>query len=265
MSWYRKRDATPFDQLPIVGLCFMDGDVVSREIHSPLTAGMKFPLIAFPSGVTCEVWNMTPNPREILVHLFGEMDLLLYSDRDAGFRLAFALAEQVGYGVKNQGDNELEVVGDNRDDHFIITYDNRLNVMLDVRHAPQPTVAPPPPLLDEQSRARLPPLYSGEQTGLGMEAIAQVKFFSPKSGWTWYASEGSLVDADSYFDTDEEKVDFLFFGLVIGYEIEVGYFSLSELTHTRGLFGLSVERDKDYQPKTLRELQEQHRNERRNG
>jgi hypothetical protein len=38
---------------------------------------------------------------------------------------------------------------------------------------------------------------------------------------------------------------------------------LSELSDTRGPFGLSIERDKFYQPKTLRELQEQHRKERR--
>ena len=262
MSWYRKQDATPFDQVAIAGLFFLDGDIVSRATYNQWTVGMKFPLIAFPSGVTREVWSFTSDPHDLLVHLFGELDLRLFSDRDAGFRQAFSIAEQVGYGVKKRGDSELELVSHAVDEHLIVTYDNRLNVMLDVRHAPQPTVAVQPPLLDAQSRAKLPPLYSGEQTGLGMDAIAQVKFFAADSGWTWYASEGSPVDGAGYFDTENEKVDFLFFGLVIGYEIEVGYFSLSELTHVRGPFGLSIERDKDYQPKTLRELQAQHRKER---
>lgn len=114
-----------------------------------------------------------------------------------------------------------------------------------------------PTLLDDESRAKLPVLYSNEQ--LGLAALAQVKFFTPDGGWTWYASEGSPVDENGYFDTDKEKVDFLFFGLVIGLEIEYGYFSLSELTEVRGSLGLPVERDLYYEPKPLQELEKQHR------
>src|SRR5438045_747844 len=98
--------------------------------------------------------------------------------------------------------------------------------------------SPPQPLLDDETRANLPPLYSNEE--LGLEALVQAKFFTPDSNWTWYASEGSPVDEDGYFDTDKEKVDYLFFGLVIGFEIELGYFSLSELTGARGPLGLPI-------------------------
>lgn len=115
-------------------------------------------------------------------------------------------------------------------------------------------------LLDDESRAKLPPLYSNEH--LGLKALAQVKFFQPDGGWTWYASEGSPVDADGYYDTDKPKVDYLFFGLVIGFEVEFGFFSLSELTEARGALGLPLERDLYYQPKTLEELQKQHLSER---
>jgi len=38
-------------------------------------------------------------------------------------------------------------------------------------------------LFDAEARAQLPELYSGEEKGL--EALAQVKFFSPDAGWTW--------------------------------------------------------------------------------
>lgn len=116
------------------------------------------------------------------------------------------------------------------------------------------------PLLDDESKAKLPPLYSNET--LGMNALAQVKFFTPDANWTWYASEGSYVDADGYYDTDKEKVDYLFFGLVIGFEIELGYFSLSELSQVRGRLGLPIERDLYYKPITLEALQQQHRAER---
>jgi len=42
-------------------------------------------------------------------------------------------------------------------------------------------------LLDPESREKLPALYSGEE--IGLMAVALVKFSSPDSGWTWYASE----------------------------------------------------------------------------
>jgi hypothetical protein len=57
-------------------------------------------------------------------------------------------------------------------------------------------------------------------------------------------------------------VDYLFFGLVIGFEIELGYFSLSELSQVRGALGLLIERDLHYEPKTLEALQRRHLAER---
>ncbi|MCB9437272.1 MAG: DUF2958 domain-containing protein [Anaerolineales bacterium] len=98
------------------------------------------------------------------------------------------------------------------------------------------------PLLDDESRAKLPPLYSNE--ALGMQAIAPVKFFTPDAGWTWYPTE---------FDGED-----VFFGLVAGLEVELGYFSLSELLSVRGSLGLPVERDLYYTPTTLAELQRIH-------
>jgi len=101
-------------------------------------------------------------------------------------------------------------------------------------------------LLDQVSRDKLKGLYEGEK--LGLDATASVKFFSPDSSWTWYLSE---------FDGDG-----LFFGLVIGMEIELGYISLSELQSARGPLGLPIERDLYYTPKTFRELIEKYQTER---
>ena len=81
-------------------------------------------------------------------------------------------------------------------------------------------------LLDQRSRELLPPLYS--QEGKGLDAIAQVKFFTPDSLWTWYATE---------FDGED-----LFYGLVKGVVAEFGYFSLEELQTVTGLLDLHVER-----------------------
>ena len=80
-----------------------------------------------------------------------------------------------------------------------------------------------------------------------MDALAQVKFFTPDSNWTWYASE---------FDGED-----IFFVLVSGFEIELGYFSLVELKATKGPFGLPIERDLHFEPKILQELMEKHRRE----
>jgi len=111
-----------------------------------------------------------------------------------------------------------------------------------------PPEEPPPTgenLLDQASRDKLPPLYTGEEKG--MEALAQVKFFTPDSNWTWYASE---------FDGED-----IFFGLVSGFEVELGYFSLKELQETKGPMGLPIERDLHFEPKTLGELDKWCRNQ----
>jgi hypothetical protein len=59
-------------------------------------------------------------------------------------------------------------------------------------------------------------------------------FYSPTNGWEWYLWEGSSVDGDGYYDTQQPKGDFLCFGLVCGFEDEVGYVSLSELLRVAG-------------------------------
>lgn len=113
----------------------------------------------------------------------------------------------------------------------------------------EPEIIPPTGenLLDAESREKLPPLYSGEEKGL--DALVQVKFFTPDSNWTWYASEFNGED--------------IFFGLVSGFEVELGYFSLVELQSVRGPFGLPIERDLHFESTSLRELLKCHRSERK--
>jgi len=93
-------------------------------------------------------------------------------------------------------------------------------------------------LLTNALRKRLPPL--GSQDGKGLDAVAHVKFFGPDTSWSWFATE---------FDGQDR-----FFGLVKGFEEELGYFSLSELKRSRGILGLPVERDRFFRPTPLREL-----------
>ncbi len=97
-------------------------------------------------------------------------------------------------------------------------------------------------LLTKAITASLPPIGSTEAQGQG--ALARVKFFTPDAGWTWYASEFDGTD--------------LFFGLAVGFEPELGYFSLAELSQVRGKLGLPVERDRWFVPTPLRELAQKH-------
>ena len=93
-------------------------------------------------------------------------------------------------------------------------------------------------LLTQENKKTLPDLCA--QDGKGGDAVAFVKFFDPCGSWTWYATE---------FDGEDR-----FFDLVDGNEKELGYFSLSELKTVKGRFGLGIERDMYWTPKTLRQI-----------
>ena len=87
-------------------------------------------------------------------------------------------------------------------------------------------------LLTKEIERKLPPIGATENQA---DPIIRVKFFTPDSFWTWYGIE---------YDPKER----LFFGLVRGFEEEMGYFSLAELEHVRGPLGLPIERDKFWDP-----------------
>lgn len=88
-------------------------------------------------------------------------------------------------------------------------------------------------LLTKELEKKLPALYETDGKP-DDERKVPVKFFSPYSNWTWYALE---------FDPEER----VFFGLVKGFETELGYFSLDELDNTEislgGVKVPAVERD----------------------
>ena len=85
-------------------------------------------------------------------------------------------------------------------------------------------------LLTKEIERKLPKLHSQEEV---KNPKIIVKFFHPLSNWMWYVIEGE-IDLDG---------DLLFFGLVDGFERELGYFSLKELEEIK-VKGLGIERDK---------------------
>ena len=97
-------------------------------------------------------------------------------------------------------------------------------------------------MMTKEIRDSIPSLYA--QDGMRYEAIAYVHYFCPWNGWDWYGTE---------FDGKDT-----FFGLVRGFEEELGYFSLRELTDTKVNVGghtiQAVERDIHWTPKPLSEV-----------
>ena len=77
--------------------------------------------------------------------------------------------------------------------------------------------------------------------------LAPAKLFSPYNGWRWYITEW-----------DPETG--LCFGLVEGFETELGYFDLTELAEAT-VFGSvpAVERDLYWEPMTLGEIRRESR------
>jgi len=100
-------------------------------------------------------------------------------------------------------------------------------------------------LLTEELKQQIPALYSQENE---KDPIVYCKFFDPTGSWTWYVTEGEETDND----------EFLFFGFVIGFDAELGYFTLSQLqTAKQGLTGLRalpIERDLYFSPCRLSEV-----------
>lgn len=107
-------------------------------------------------------------------------------------------------------------------------------------------------LLTTELKAKIPALYSQENE---KDPMVICKFFDPTGSWSWYVLEGQ-----------EEKydygTDFLFFGYVMGFDNELGYFTLHELETAKqgstGLQSLPIERDLYFTPRRLSEIKKLH-------
>ena len=94
-------------------------------------------------------------------------------------------------------------------------------------------------LMTKEIGDTIPALYANENVENYDSVLAPAKLFSPYNGWTWYITEW-------------DRATGLCFGLVEGFEEELGYFSLDELAEATVFGGVpAVERDLHWQPKTL--------------
>lgn len=94
-------------------------------------------------------------------------------------------------------------------------------------------------LIPKELADKIPRLY--EQDGLGLKATCHAKLSTPDSNWSWFVTE---------YDPSQR----LCFGLVDGFEKELGYFSLTELESLRGPLGLPIERDLYFKETSLEKI-----------
>ena len=97
-------------------------------------------------------------------------------------------------------------------------------------------------LMTKELGDTIPALYANENVKDYDSVLVPVELFSPYGNWTWYATE---------WDPETGTC----FGLIQGFETELGYFSLDELAEATVFGGVpTVERDLSWKTKTLGEL-----------
>lgn len=87
-------------------------------------------------------------------------------------------------------------------------------------------------LLPKDLKERLPPLRSQEADP---DPVVHAKFFLPKTNLAWYVIEG-----------EEQKGDFVFYGLSVDDDADFCFFRLSELRSVGTISGIKVERDPSF-------------------
>ena len=97
-------------------------------------------------------------------------------------------------------------------------------------------------LMTQKLAETIPAIYANEKATDYDTVLAHAKLFSPFSNWTWFITEMDPTTGTC-------------FGLVEGFEKEIGYFDLTELAETT-VFGdvPAVERDLYWEPQTLGEI-----------
>ena len=97
-------------------------------------------------------------------------------------------------------------------------------------------------LMTKKLADTIPALYANEHVADYDTVLAHAKLFSPYSNWTWFITEMDPAAGTC-------------FGLVDGFEQEIGYFGLTELAETTVFGGVpAVERDLYWEPKTLGDI-----------
>lgn len=95
-------------------------------------------------------------------------------------------------------------------------------------------------LITKEIEKKMPKLRS-QSEGRLEDLTFHCKLFTPWGNWTWYIAEADFKTGEC-------------FGLVEGFETELGYFDLNELMEISGPFGLKIERDMHFTSTKYSEL-----------
>ncbi len=102
-------------------------------------------------------------------------------------------------------------------------------------------------LMTKELGAKIPMIGANEDVDDYDDVLAPAKLFSLHTGWRWFITEWNPLTG-------------LCFGLVEGFEVELGYFDLTELAESTVLRNVpAVERDLYWEPKTIGEIRRQSR------
>ena len=102
-------------------------------------------------------------------------------------------------------------------------------------------------LMTKELGDKIPRIGASDNVNDFDDVLAQAKLFSPYTGWRWYITE---------WDRETGTC----FGLVEGFEAELGYFDLTELAGATVLGNVpAVERDLYWEPMTIGEIRRQSR------
>ena len=102
-------------------------------------------------------------------------------------------------------------------------------------------------LMTKELGAKIPTIGANEDVDDYDDVLAPAKLFSLHTGWRWFITE---------WDPETGTC----FGLVEGFEVELGFFYLTELAESTVLGSVrAVERDLDWEPKTIGDIRRQSR------
>ena len=102
-------------------------------------------------------------------------------------------------------------------------------------------------LMTKELGNKIPKIGANEDVDDYDDVLAPAKLFSLHTGWRWFITEWHPLTG-------------LCFGLVEGFEVELGYFDLTELAETTVLGCIpAVERDLYWEPKTIGDIRRQSR------
>lgn len=123
-----------FDIDLVDGICFLDGDLLARQIGYLDAKGHKYPSLEFENRYYLLELDRAHCPNLIKLHLFRNMYLPVRTTCIQAYRFAYQIAKKYDYTVETRMNNQLEIRGF-RHEHFLVSYDNTIPQISDIKNS----------------------------------------------------------------------------------------------------------------------------------